>query len=338
MKSKRISLSRRSFVRLSIALGFVSCSGITSKVFAQSSGSDMQLVLLGTQGGPNFNLDRGETASLVLIDEQPYLIDCGYGTLRALIAAGVSFLDIAQVFLTHLHDDHSADVVSLLGHQWTQGRVDPTVVYGPYGTDAMVKAALEYNRANTEIRMLDEARSVKPEDLFSGHVIAATQKPNKVFEDSRIVVHSIENTHFPDNARQQMPHRALSYRVESANRSIVFSGDTSYSENLVTLANNADVFVCETIHVAEFRKIFDGMLARGFYADNPEGIWKHIVDTHASTEVAGRMAHEAGVKLLVLNHLIPGGTLQDVPDAIYLEGIRKHFQGEVVIGKDLLRL
>lgn len=337
MKANNISLSRRSFFRLSLAFGLVSNAGIMGKAFARSSSGDMTLVLLGTQGGPNYNLVRGESASVVLVDDQPYLIDCGYGTLRALKEARVSFLDIAQVFLTHLHDDHSADVVSLLGHQWTQGRVASTLVYGPYGTDELVKAAIRYNRANTEIRMLDEGRSVKPEDLFSGHVISATQKPNKVFEDARIVVHAIENTHLPEGTRQQIPYRSLSYRIDSERRSMVFSGDTNYSDNLISLAKNTDVFVCETIHVASMRRAFDRMIAAGKYADNPEGVWKHIVATHTSTEDAGRMANAAGVKLLVLNHLIPGA-LQDVQDSLYLEGVRKHYQGEVVIGKDLLRL
>ena len=77
------------------------------------------------------------------------------------------------------------------------------------------------------------------------------------------------------------------------------------------------------------------MLANGFYADNPEGIWKHIIATHTSTEDAGRKANESGMKILVLNHLFPGGALKNLRENLYLEGVRKHFQGEVVIGKDL---
>jgi len=306
-------------------------------VLADTAATDMQLILLGTQGGPNFKLDSGETASLILIEGQPYLIDCGYGTMRSLTAAGVSFLDIARVFLTHLHDDHTADLVTLLGHQWTQGRVKPTLVQGPYGTSAMVEAALLYNRANTEIRMLDEARTIRPEDLFSGEDISATQQPLKVYEDSHLRVYSIENTHFPAGATEKMPYRALSYRFENDSRSIVFSGDTSYSPNLVNLAKKADVFVCETMHVARTRAAFERMVANGLYADNAEGIWKHIADTHTSTENAGRMAQEAEVKLLVLNHIIPGA-LEELPDELYLEGVRKHFQGEVVVGRDLMKI
>lgn len=335
--SANAMFNRRNFIQFSVAAGIVTSSQIASKAFAQSSNSEMQLVLLGTQGGPNYNLARGESANLVLVDGQPYLVDCGYGTLRAIIESGVSYLEIAQIFLSHLHDDHSADIAALLGHQWTQGRVDFTTVYGPAGTNDLVEAAILYNQVNTDIRTIDEARSVKPEDMFSGVVISATQIPHRVFEDSRISVHSIENTHFPENAKRQMSYRSLSYRFDSENRSIVFSGDTTYSENLITLAQDADVLVCEAMEVASMRRAFDAMVASGGYADNPEGIWQHIAETHASTEDAGRMANAAGVKLLVLNHLIPGG-LQDLPDEGYLEGVRMYYSGEVVIGKDQMVL
>lgn len=323
---------------MSMALGVAGSTRPFTGAMAKSEPGEIKLVLLGTQGGPNFQLDRGETACLLITGEETYLIDCGYGTLRSLKSTDVSFLDISRVFLTHLHDDHTADIVSLLGHQWTQGRVEPTTVYGPYGTDKLIQAALQYNLANTEIRMLDEGRSVRPEQLFSGKVVPATDQPNRVYEDSHVTVSSIENSHFPSSTRDKMPYRALSYRFENEHRSIVFSGDTSYSDNLVSLARDADILVCETINIDIMRGWYDDMLAKGFYADNPEGIWKHIIETHTSTEDAGRMAQQAGVKLLVLNHLLPGSTLGTVPDEVYLDGVRKYYQGEVIIGEDLLSI
>ena len=150
-------------------------------------------------------------------------------------------------------------------------------------------------------------------------------------------VRSVENTHYPDSAKRQMSHRALSYRLDSADRSIVFSGDTSYSEQLVRLARDADVLVCEAMDVASMRRAFDVMVANGGYADKPEGVWQHIADTHTTTEDAGRMASEAGVRLLVLNHLLPGG-LQDLTSDAYLDGVRKNFQGKVVISRDQMVL
>jgi glyoxylase-like metal-dependent hydrolase (beta-lactamase superfamily II) len=108
-----------------------------------------RLVLLGTQGGPNFNTERNECSSAVVVDGQVYMVECGYGALGALRESGLGFRDVDNIFLTHLHDDHTADLPALLSHQWTDGRVDPALVIGPYGTEAMVAAALEFSRTNT---------------------------------------------------------------------------------------------------------------------------------------------------------------------------------------------
>lgn len=321
--------------RLGLGGGFALGSALTSAQDTAVSSNGTQLVLLGTQGGPNFHAERKECSNAIVVDGRIYVIDCGYGALGRLVDAGLNYREVGNIFLTHLHDDHTSDVVTLLSHQWTGGRVDPTLVIGPYGTEQLVEAALAYFRANTEIRLVDEDRSVQPADLFSGLDIEATAAPTEVYADDLVTVSSVENTHFPDFAREQLPYRAVSYRLDSRDRSITISGDTAYSDNLVRLAEGSDVFVCETIDAETFRVNFDERVAAGAYADNPEGIWKHIVDTHATTEDAGRMAAEAGVGTLVLTHLIPGA-LMDVSDDLYLEGVRRHFDGEVIVGQDLM--
>lgn len=327
-----LPLSRRAAAQ-SAAVG----SAAGRSALAGENGQGTRLVLLGTQGGPNYNAVRAETASAMLVDGHPYLVDCGYGTLAALGEAGIGFRGIDEIFLTHLHDDHTADLAALLGHQWTDGRVEPTSVYGPFGTARLVDAALAFGEINAAIRLVDEQRSVKPADIVVATEVEATASPQEVLRDERVEVRSIENTHFPPASKQRMPYRSLAYRFDTADRSVVFSGDTNYSEGLVRLARGADVLVCEAIEVAGMRRAFEVKVANGAYADNPEGIWEHIVGTHSSTEVAGRMAAEAGVGLLVLNHLVPGA-LSDDPDSTYLAGVRKHFSGEVVVGRDQMVL
>lgn len=304
---------------------------------AASAGSGSRLVLLGTQGGPNYTATRGEAANAVIVDGQPYLVDCGYGTLAALKKAGVNHRQIARIFLTHLHDDHTADLAALLNRQWTDGRVEPVTVAGPFGTRRMVEAVIAFGEANAAIRLVDEARSVKPADMFRGQDIDATATPLEVYRDDRVTVRSIENTHYPAESKQKMPYRSVAYRLDAGGRSFVFSGDTSYSTGLVALAKGAEILVCEAIDVVAMRKAFDGMVARGMYADNPEGVWRHIVDTHTTLEEAGRMAAEAGVRTLVLSHLVPGA-LDPLSDDAYLAPARKTFRGNVVVGRDQLVL
>lgn len=346
MKTTRID--RRSFLAgvagaggTSIAARFTLGGGIAA-VSDLALGQDAairetgtQLVLLGTQGGPNFRDQRKECSNAIVVDGRIYVVDCGYGALDRLGQAGLNFREVGNIFLTHLHDDHTSDVVTLLSHQWTGGRIDPTLVIGPFGTEHLVDAALSYFEANAVIRLADEDRSVTPSSIFSGRDIEATAAPTEIFADDRVTVSSAENTHFPETAKELFPYRAVSYRFDSRDRSITISGDTAYSENLVRLAEGSDVFVCEVIEAATTRENFEARVAAGAYADNPEGIWKHIIDTHTTTEDAGRMAAEAGVATLVLSHLLPGA-LMDVSDDIYLEGVRRHFDGEVIVGQDLM--
>jgi ribonuclease BN (tRNA processing enzyme) len=329
-------LSRR---QLLVGLGALGCAGSLPVVAATPAGpAGLQVVLLGTQGGPNFNLTRGESASVVRMDGRLYLVDCGYGALAALVRAGLNYRDVGQVFLTHLHDDHVADVVSLLGHQWTGGRIEPTVVHGPAGTARLVDAAVRYNQVNEEIRLVDEARSARVADLHRAQEIRASAEPIVVFQEGRLTVRAVENTHYPPASKQHTTQRSLALRFDAGGRSSVFSGDTAYSAALVALARGADVFVCEAMHVAATRRNFDERVKAGAYADNPEGIWTHIVETHTPLDVAGRMAREAGVRTLVLNHIIPGGWEPGLDDEFYRREAAREFSGEVLVGRDGLTI
>ena len=245
---------------------------------------------------------------------------------------------MAHVFLTHLHDDHTADLASLMGHQWTGGRVTPTEVYGPAGTRRLVEGALQFNRVSEEIRLVDEARTARMADLFHAHEIKASATAVVAFRDADLTVTAVENTHYPEELRRRMPHRSLSLRFDGAGRSVVFSGDTNYSGNLVKLARKADVLVCEAMHVAATRASFDVRVKAGAYADNPEGVWQHIVAAHTPLDVAGRMAREAGVRTLVLNHIIPGGWEPGIGDDVYRREAAREFGGEIIVGRDLMEI
>src|SRR5207344_3210744 len=100
------------------------------------------LVLLGTHGGPGIELNRAETASVVVVDGVPYLVDCGYGSLRTLVGSTIGYAQLDTIFFTHLHDDHTSDLPALLSHQWTGSKKSPTEIYGPSGTAKLVEAAL----------------------------------------------------------------------------------------------------------------------------------------------------------------------------------------------------
>jgi ribonuclease BN (tRNA processing enzyme) len=294
------------------------------------------LILLGTQGGPGVTLTRSQPASLLLIGNQGYLIDCGYGTLRALVQSESGFNNISNIFMTHLHNDHTSDLAALLSHKWTSGRAQATAVYGPYGTAAMVKGALAFFQGDTEIRTVNEGRTVKPESIFSGKDLDVSGVI-EVFRDENVVVKAVQNTHYPERNLKQMPHRSFGYRFDLADRSIVFSGDTAYSSGVVELAKDADIFVCETMGLP--RRQQEAQIAKDI-AENKESIGRHVVETHSTTDVVGRMATEAKVKMVVLNHLIGGGTTPSAMESFeksLAESVSKYFTGKVIAGRDQMR-
>ena len=295
-----------------------------------------QLVLLGTQGGPNVNLRRTQASNAVVVDGRPYLVDCGYGTIRSMVACGVPHQQVGTVFITHLHDDHTTDIPALLTQQWTGSKTTPTTIYGPYGTVGLVEAAVAFLKANADIRITDEGRTTRPETIFRGQDIAATAKPAPAFSDDRVKVTTVENAHFPDRAKANMRYRSISYRLDTPTRSIVFSGDTAYSPGLVELARGVDFFVCEVIDLS----IYNALMTQAKAAEakgNVNSVAKHVVETHSTTVDVGRMAAEAKVRTLVLSHLLPGSNrnaTQEFPDTTYIDGVRQHFAGQVVIGRD----
>ena len=331
--------TRRRVLAGALSLGVM---GLHSRVLGQPAAANRpvpppgtRLVLLGTRGGPSVSLDRSETASAVVVDGVPYLVDCGYGTMRALVASGIGYQNVSTMFLSHLHDDHTADIAALLAHQWTGSKAAPTNVYGPYATERTVKGAIDFFRANVEIRTIDEGRTAKPEEMFFGHDVDVGNEPERVFADERVVVTAATNTHFPERFVARMQHRSLGYRFETSTRSICFSGDTAYSENIVRLARGADVFVCEVLD----HRAYENNLARAreaAAAGNVESTFRHVAETHVTPAGVGRMAKEAGVSMVVLNHQVRGQAAQGFTISSFIDGVRAEFDGQVIVGEDQL--
>jgi len=297
------------------------------------------LVLLGTRAGPGIDLTRGQTGSAVVVDGRPYLVDCGYGTVRQLVASKVGYLQISTMFFTHLHDDHTGDVPALFSYQWTNGKRTPTEAYGPYGTSRLVTASVAVIHVNVEIRTADEGRTVDVDTQFHGHDVSASDTPVQVFKDDRVTVTAVENTHYPPRSKANMMHRSLALRMDTRDRSIVFAGDTAYSGNVARLARGADVLVCEVADAGALAQMQERSKAETA-AGRPNNIFRHVAETHSSPADVGRMAMEAGVRLVVLNHQLAGPAAGGLayPVTLFIQGVRQVYSGEVVVGQDLMVL
>lgn len=302
-------------------------------VWAQ--GKTTRLILLGTGGGPTPLPTRNQPASVLLVNNEPYVIDAGNAVGRQLELAGIGLQRVSKIFITHHHDDHNADLGTLMGLAWSNGRSQPIDAYGPPGTKDMITAYKAYFKPNATVRMKYDGRSADPAKLFAGHDVTT----GAVFSDKNVKVTAAENTHYPNHGHDGAEHHlSLSYRFETPDRVIVFSGDTAASDELVALAKGADVLVHEVIHVEHTTALFTKKFAeQGRSPEEAQRVLKAVIAIHTSVEDVGKIASKAGVKTVVLNHFVPGFD-PTMTDEMWADGVRKNFPGKVIVGRDLMEI
>jgi ribonuclease BN (tRNA processing enzyme) len=276
---------------------------------------------------------RSQPANLVVVRGTPYLFDAGNGVLRQLALADVPFQQIKTIFLTHLHDDHTADVGTIFGMQWDfAGGGHALDVYGPPGTSRLVRGFHQFFARNAELRISDAASSGNrtnklypaPKTLFRGHDLPGD---GLVYQDDNIRVYAAENSHyhFPPGTPAYKRDKSYSYRVETPDRVVVFTGDTGPSAATTRLASGADILVSEVISVERIMALMPPEVA--------QFVKYHMENEHLTPEGVGKMAAAAEVKMVVLSHVAPGAPTD--PDAAYLDGVTQHYKGRVVLAHDL---
>ena len=316
--SERADASRRWFLRAAASsLALAACAPL--RAIADAPTKRSRLILLGTAGGPTPKPNRAAPAQAIVVDGVVYVIDCGNGVARQMALAGLDLGAIRDVFITHHHSDHNADYGNLLLLAWAgtlHTRVD---TWGPPPLRRMTRQFLAMNDADIRVRIADEGRPplaplIVPHEITRGGL---------VLRDERVTVRAALVEH-------SMVKPAFAYRFDCPDRSIVISGDTRPSENLVALAHGADVLVHEVMYLPAIERIEKAEPAA-------KRLHQHLIAAHTSTEEVGRIATRAGVKTLVLSHFVPGG-LPAIDDETWRAAVAPHFSGEIVVGHDLLEL
>lgn len=290
---------------------------VTGYTVAADLAQGTQLVLLGTKGGPRVGGARANPANVLLIDGEPHVVDCAYGAATQLVKAGVPLPSISKVFITHMHSDHNLEYGPMLYSAWAAGLHRPVDVWGPPTLDTMTRAFMESMKFDIDIRIHDEGKPdlrklVRTHEFAHGGVI---------LHNDKVKVTAVRNLHPPI-------HDSFALRFDTRDRSIVFSGDTTYCPAVAELAKGADVLVHEVIYVPAV----DAMVKR---VPNAATLKEHLLASHTTTEDVGRIAAAAGVKKVVLSHIVPGDD-PSITDDMLLDGVRKHFGGEAIVGKDLM--
>ncbi|HTS63302.1 MAG TPA: MBL fold metallo-hydrolase [Candidatus Acidoferrales bacterium] len=267
---------------------------------------DTRVILLGT-GTPNPEPDRMGPAVAVVSGDRVYLVDCGPGIVRRAAQAGIRMEQVTRLFITHLHSDHTAGYPDVILTPPNDGRKAPIDVWGPPGTKAMTAHILKAWDADLRIRL----HGMQPAEPRGFTVAAHDVKPGEVYHDDALRVVAIAVKHGEWKY-------AYGYRFEARDRTIVISGDTTYSESLIAAAKGCDILVHEVYS------------QKGWERRTPEWRQYHAA-YHTPAPDVGRVAVQVRPRKLVLYHLLPMG---ESPEEVIGE-VRQNWDGEVIYGKDL---
>jgi ribonuclease BN (tRNA processing enzyme) len=304
-----LSLMLCTFLLLSIGKALSDVRPIEQQTRTQGS---TQIVLLGT-GTPNADPDRSGPSVAIVVNDTPYLIDFGPGVVRRAAAAfrrGIKGLEVKKLnraFVTHLHSDHTVGYPDLIFTPWVLERTDALEVFGPKGIKEMTEHILDAYREDINIRL----NGGEPSNKTGYKVMAHEIKPGVVYKDANVTVKAfrVEHGSWPE---------AYGYRFETADRTIVISGDTRPSASVIESCNGCDVLIHEVYSEAGFGK-------------RPPEWQKYHSRYHTSTKELAAIATKARPGLLVLYHQLFWGTSEED----LLKEVRANYSGKVVSGHDL---
>ena len=315
---KAMQHNRRRF--LTGAAGFALSYGLMTRLGVGQGKKGTRVILLGTKGGPRVGeAGRSNPSTLILINDVPYVVDCGYGTSRQLLAAGVALNRLRYVFITHHHSDHNLEFGTLFYNAWVTGLPARVDAYGPPGLEKMLGDFFSYLKFDIDTRIEDEGRQ-DPRGLISAHDFS---QPGVVLSNDSVKVSAALVRHPPIK-------QAYAYRFDAKDRSVVISGDTAYAPELAEFAKGADVLVHEVMYLP-------GVEALVRRLPNAGRLREHLLAAHTVPEDVGRVAAQAGVKTLVLSHFVPGDD-PSITDEQWAHDVRKHFKGRIIVGKDLMEI
>jgi ribonuclease Z len=287
------------------ALLFVALAAFHSFALGQA----MKVTLLGT-GCPTPVMNRFGPSILVEAGDQKLIFDVGRGAIQRLTQIKVSPKSVTGVFLTHLHSDHTVGFPDLWLTGWVNGRREtPLKVWGPKGTAKMMSLLEQAYEYDIKIRLYDDRAA--PDGVL---IEAVDVSESVVYEKNGVVVTAFAVDHAPVNP-------AFGYRIDHAGRSVVLSGDTRYSENLIKFAKGADLLIHEVVSPESLKR-----------AEYGEERMKAIVDHHTTPERAGEIFSLVKPKLAVYSHIVlPSATERDL-----IPPTRKTYAGALELGEDLM--
>jgi ribonuclease BN (tRNA processing enzyme) len=301
----------RSSTTLLCALALLTASLATAQQPQTPATSKTRIVLLGT-GTPAPLPDRSGPATAIVVNDTAYLVDFGPGVVRR---ANAAFLDkdikgleptkLRVAFVTHLHSDHTVGYPDLIFTPWTVGRRTPLEVYGPKGLKAMTGHLLEAYRVDIETRTNPDGNQ---RGFPEGHQVNAHEiGPGVIYKDANVTVTAFATKHAMES---------YGYRFDTADRSVVISGDTNPTQATIDACRGCDVLIHEAHTPA-------------WLASRPDYFQQFAAKYHTTTTELAELARKAKPRLLILYHYASTSS-----EDLYDEMLAR-YAGHFVIGRDL---
>jgi ribonuclease BN (tRNA processing enzyme) len=199
--------------------------------------------------------------------QPPVLLDCGATSLSALKALGLDPGEIAAVFVSHLHGDHFAGLPFLILDGQFSRRTSPLTVAGPPGTGRRLEQAMEV--------MFPGSAGV--ERRFRLGVVELTPGSTARVAGAEVTCWAVDH---PSGAP------ALALRLGLGGRTIAYTGDTAWTDNLVTAAAGADLLIAEAYYAD--KAIPYHLRFADLAAHRTELTSRRIVLTHMSADMLAR--------------------------------------------------
>ena len=239
------------------------------------------------------SLKRSSCSILMKIRDKFLLFDSGAGTMRKLLETGIQIFDVSFVFYSHFHPDHTGELVSFL-------------FANKYPDGSRRKIPLTMMAGRGFAKFYDNLKNVYGHwiELAPGllNIVELDNTGHDMREFDDFKVESLPVEHNPES---------IAFRITSpAGISMVYSGDTDFSENLVTLSKDADLLICESALPDELK-----------------------VKGHLTPFLAGEIATRANVRKLVLTHFYPECDQVDIE-----KQCRKTYSGPLILAEDLMQI
>ncbi len=258
---------------------------------------------------PLLDLNRAQACIAVVTRDHFYIVDAGAGSMRNLGDSRLPMQRLDGILLTHFHSDHIAAIPDMNLNSWAQGRPAPLTVYGPAGVATVVAGLNQAYQLDRQYRVAHHGADLLPVEL--GKLAAEVVDPGVIVEQDGLTITAFAVDHEPVSP-------AVGYRIDYRGRSVVVSGDTIVTDEIIAVTRNVDLVLIDALSLPIVKALERTVGELGM--DRNARILHDIQDYHALTSDIAALASQGSIKQVALYHMVPPPR-NYVMEKIFLRGL-----------------